>query len=476
MNGRHLPAGQQNMQQDMGRRRPYNQNQQYPLAGPMYNGYMQPYQANYYPQQQYPPQHYHNPNMPPPYAPYPPYVRSPPPVMQHYAHPPIPQQNFPRPQPSPAMVPPYQPPPPQTPPSTHSSYTIPAPMTPPTPHTSFTTASPQAQPTRSTFRAPVSRVVPHLYCTSLNSKQLPWLSHPDVPWPARKSRRKKKQAPQLSTDPVELPTVQQEQPGPSAEIEEPTATEPTIPRPETPSSRPASEATESTNPTTPSSTQQPSLPAPNDTTPVAPKPTKSALPAVPVIPALPKAAVRDASKQLAEKPIQRPTQEAQSQKVAPEVEQTENKAESTAADEAPAEEAKAISPPPNAWAKPKAWAGLFNPAAVSSAASSNGGSAAVPTLGKSNAESLAEALRSFDAASNDSKIAFLEPRGLVNTGNMCYMNSVSLYSRFTSNTRLTDPQVLQVLVFCTPFYSFLDQVGKRAAHSFKSDTPLLDAM
>ena len=37
-------------------------------------------------------------------------------------------------------------------------------------------------------------------------------------------------------------------------------------------------------------------------------------------------------------------------------------------------------------------------------------------------------------------------------------------------------QVLQVLIFCTPFYSFLDQVGKRVAHSFKSETPLVDAM
>ena len=31
-------------------------------------------------------------------------------------------------------------------------------------------------------------------------------------------------------------------------------------------------------------------------------------------------------------------------------------------------------------------------------------------------------------------------------------------------------------MFCVPFYTFLDQVGKRAAHSFKSDTPLMDAM
>jgi ubiquitin carboxyl-terminal hydrolase 10 len=37
-------------------------------------------------------------------------------------------------------------------------------------------------------------------------------------------------------------------------------------------------------------------------------------------------------------------------------------------------------------------------------------------------------------------------------------------------------QVLQVLIFCLPFYDFLDQVSKKAAHSFKSETPLLDAM
>lgn len=37
-------------------------------------------------------------------------------------------------------------------------------------------------------------------------------------------------------------------------------------------------------------------------------------------------------------------------------------------------------------------------------------------------------------------------------------------------------KILQVLVFCVPFYDFLDQVGKRAVHSFKSETPLVDAM
>lgn len=37
-------------------------------------------------------------------------------------------------------------------------------------------------------------------------------------------------------------------------------------------------------------------------------------------------------------------------------------------------------------------------------------------------------------------------------------------------------QILQVLIFCVPFYEFLDQIGRRAAHSFKSDSPLVDAM
>lgn len=35
---------------------------------------------------------------------------------------------------------------------------------------------------------------------------------------------------------------------------------------------------------------------------------------------------------------------------------------------------------------------------------------------------------------------------------------------------------MQVLIYCLPFYDFLDQIGKKAAHSFKSDTPLVDAM
>ena len=37
-------------------------------------------------------------------------------------------------------------------------------------------------------------------------------------------------------------------------------------------------------------------------------------------------------------------------------------------------------------------------------------------------------------------------------------------------------QVLQVLIALPLFWTFLDQVGKRATHSFKNETPLLEAM
>jgi hypothetical protein len=41
---------------------------------------------------------------------------------------------------------------------------------------------------------------------------------------------------------------------------------------------------------------------------------------------------------------------------------------------------------------------------------------------------------------------------------------------------LHDFQVLQILVFNNLFYKLVDGVGKRVGHSFKDETPLLDAM
>lgn len=98
-------------------------------------------------------------------------------------------------------------------------------------------------------------------------------------------------------------------------------------------------------------------------------------------------------------------------------------------------------------AKPRLWAGLFSKAGTAAASTSsaatasqaltNGsaadGSAVAPAVGsfaRANASSLAQALQAYRPSAPE-KLAFLEPRGLVNTGNMCYMNSVraSFHSR-----------------------------------------------
>jgi len=79
-------------------------------------------------------------------------------------------------------------------------------------------------------------------------------------------------------------------------------------------------------------------------------------------------------------------------------------------------------------AAPKSWAELLRSKAAATAAS-----AAAPLIGANmisngviapKANSLSDAVRLYDV-NNESKISFLKPRGLVNTGNMCYMNSVS---------------------------------------------------
>lgn len=251
-------------------------------------------------------------------------------------------------------------------------------------------------------------------------EQLPWLSQPDTPWPTRRPRRKRKQSGELSKQSVELPSIQQATNG---EAEEPTPAEVAVPRPETPStSQPQSDGTNSTNPTTPSSSTQAPLPAARDTTPVAPKSAQKArVPAVPVVPALPKASPRDAAKQIPEKANEDAPVE-QSQGV-----QDETKAvDQAAATDGGSIETPTPAPAPKAWSTPKLWAGLFNPnAETNSATSGDSGRATGQNFGKANTESVAEALRSFSAVAGDSKVSFLKPRGLINTGNMCYMNSVS---------------------------------------------------
>lgn len=87
------------------------------------------------------------------------------------------------------------------------------------------------------------------------------------------------------------------------------------------------------------------------------------------------------------------------------------------------EPATIISPP---CAPPKSWADLVRSKTQPRAISMQEGPASRAGMAISKSESLVDVLNSLGANVDhySEKIAFLETRGLVNTGNMCYMNSV----------------------------------------------------
>lgn len=306
--------------------------------------------------------------------------------------------------------------------------------------------------------------------------ELPWLSVPNEPFPPKAStKRRRRRALVASTEEGlafpsredntidEKGAVEQKE---LAEESEMTPTEATadsqastVAAPsevDTPStSHPPSEAdANSTHPTTPSSALQAptaQLTQPSQSTrPAGASHTRTAT--IPVIPLVPIKSAKPAS-------VKSATQKSAKSAIADkeELKKTEEAPGAGVEDALSPDETPKASPAP----KPSSWAALLRTKAAQAPAQApvvpNG---AVPTNGvpvpKSN--SLSDALASFSVHS-EKKISFLEPRGLVNSGNLCYMNSI-----------------LQVLLFCVPFYDFLDQVAKRAAHSFKSETPLVDAI
>ncbi|CAM1500825.1 Fc.00g099870.m01.CDS01 [Cosmosporella sp. VM-42] len=500
---------------------PYGPQQYYGMP-PQYNGQYQTgqyqtgqYQNGQYQNGQYQTGQYQPGGMPSPgYMPYPNYARSPPSMHQYVpmvgvSVPP----NYPRPaQQSPALSTPYQPPlapaplPSHTPSSTHSSQ-LPPPPTPPTPQTQAplppvvpaiepTPVEPtpvQPAPIEPTVEptpiepAPIE-VVEAVVVKEPFKAPLPWLSRPELEFPAKTTRsRRRRKLLNADSEAVSLPIGQHEAAVEQAEISiesAKTSAKMLSSSAQADASFLAGSETSSTQqqrfeepvpatPTTPSSTQR----SRTDTTTSATStkasktPTRPAIP-VPVVPALPKPSPKDAKPARAEKPLNGEATGEPARPTTASTELTPTAVESESGATEPVSGAPSRAPPSswaNLFAKASAGAsgGANGPNGPASGAGSvnghgsegaNGVNGSSSNFSKTNSSSVAEAIQAYRVGGSD-KISFLEPRGLINTGNMCYMNSV-----------------LQVLMFCVPFYDFLSQVSKRAVHSFKSDTPLIDAM
>lgn len=68
------------------------------------------------------------------------------------------------------------------------------------------------------------------------------------------------------------------------------------------------------------------------------------------------------------------------------------------------------------------------------------------------------------------------PRGLVNTGNMCFANTVSIYPHSLMVLTLTLGQILQMLVYCAPFADLFEEFGRRLKPDLSRRTPLIEAL
>lgn len=258
---------------------------------------------------------------------------------------------------------------------------------------------------------------------------LPWLSVPG-PFPPRAGGRKRRRRAPVNAEEqgVALPSREQaaeetKQETSEAEDGEQTPTEgpeeslastvavPSDAEVDTPStSHPPSEV-DVTPSTTPSTMPRPAQPAATTT-----KHTRQVtIPAIPLIP------IRAAKPSSAASTTQKSVKSPPPTKIEESASGTEAKAD--------AEDTPKASPPKPA--PPKSWADLMRvknaPAAPAVAQApvapvSNGVVATNgPVVPRSN--TLADVLASFFVDS-ENKVSFLEPRGLVNTGNLCYMNSV----------------------------------------------------
>lgn len=153
-------------------------------------------------------------------------------------------------------------------------------------------------------------------------------------------------------------------------------------------------------------------------TPTQPRTSRAAIPVVPVVPVVPTSPTAARRAERASVTSSTTKEDSASNEI------IRSSSRSTEADaEQPAQVAS--SPPP----PPKSWADLVRSknAAIAAAVGSNTTSTPVINgVPPSKTENLGDVLGEITVSEMPTKIVFLQPRGLVNTGNMCYMNSVCL--------------------------------------------------
>lgn len=261
---------------------------------------------------------------------------------------------------------------------------------------------------------------------------LPWLSVPDADFPARAARRRRrKRGPVAANEqglalPSREPDVQEEvkvaeetgngeleSAGEPEESQASTIAVPSDAEVDTPStSHPPSEIDVP-------AVQQPAAQKAAAAPKHARNTTKPAVPLIPIKPAKAPSAGSTTQKSVKSPPAEKPQPKSVDEAATP-------APEAASAEEAPKPAAPAA---PKSWAEllraknaaaaPQAQAQVQQPAATSNSVVSTNG----PVAPKSN--SLADVLASYSVDA-EKKVSFIEPRGLVNTGNLCYMNSVSL--------------------------------------------------
>lgn len=282
---------------------------------------------------------------------------------------------------------------------------------------------------------------------STDRLQLPWYSVSEADFPAKGSkRRRRRPRPQLSSSPLELPPridspplreTQEKDVSSGTELFEPSD----IPLPTlepsgsvTPTTSKAPSEAESSQPTTPSSAvvqPQTSRPPPSSGGKPGSRHLAKIIPVVPILPSIP--SLSRSSKRKSVSIVSEKAKVLESPKNADHLDNALGTAERLATDdeEVPIDSEQTLkASSPHAKATPKSWADLLkvkapatippvSPVIETQISTSNG-------LQISKAGSLSEVLNSFSVKDDEaeSRVAFLKPRGLVNTGNMCYMNSV----------------------------------------------------